>query len=200
MTTATLNAPAPRTIPRRLRPRIPNGRLGMWWFLGSEIVTFGGVVTSYLLLRLCHPEWMKQSSETLLPIGATNTVVLLTSSLTMVLAHAAAHDKDRGRTIRWMLITLVLGLLFLCFKGFEYSHEIAHHHVPTEHVFWTFYYCMTGLHALHVIGGLVAMAVIALSLRRRETWSRVEVVGLYWHFVDIVWIFLFPLLYVTSQA
>src|SRR5689334_3422858 len=108
MTTAIAPPPTPQleTILRRQRTRVPNGRLGMWWFLASEVVTFGGVVTSYLLLRLAHPEWMKQSAETLLPIGAINTVVLLTSSLTMVLAHAAAHHKDRSRTIRYMLITL----------------------------------------------------------------------------------------------
>ena len=130
--------------------------------------------------------------------GAANTVVLLSSSLTMVLAHAAAQDRDAARARQWLIITMLLGLVFLGFKSFEYHHEISEGRVPAAGVFWTFYFAMTGLHGLHVIAGLIAMFFITLSLKR-EKFSRVDAVGLYWHFVDIVWIFLLPLLYVTAQ-
>lgn len=179
---------------------ISKTRLGMWWFLASEIVTFGGVVAAYLMLRMVHPQWIHQSSKTLLPIGAINTVVLLTSSLTMVLAHAAAEEKNVGRTRKWLAVTLAFGVLFLCFKGYEYHHEIADGNVPSAAPFWGFYYCMTGLHALHVIAGLIVMVHLLIVVGRGDRFARVGGAGLYWHFVDIVWIFLFPLLYVTTHG
>jgi heme/copper-type cytochrome/quinol oxidase subunit 3 len=188
--------PAPRV---RQSTRVATGKLGMWWFLASEVVTFGGIVVTYVLLRLTHPEWLKHSSQTLLPIGAANTVVLLTSSLTMVLAHAAAQQRDAIKAKRYLLITLALGVLFLCFKGYEYHHEIHEGLTPAAGVFWGFYFAMTGLHGLHVVAGLIAMIAVTASLKQGK-YSRVEVLGLYWHFVDVVWIFLFPLLYVTAQG
>ncbi len=176
------------------------GRVGMWAFLASEIVTFGGVVCSYLLLRLCHPEWIQHSSKTLLPIGAINTVVLLTSSLTMVLAHHSAELKNVAATKKWLACTLLLGLLFLCFKGYEYTHEIENGYLPNTAVFWAFYFAMTGLHGLHVLAGLVTMAYLLIAIKEDYRLTAVAPVGLYWHFVDLVWIFLFPLLYVTTQG
>jgi len=189
----------PVPVLRRQPPIIPSGRLGMWWFLSSEIVTFGGVVVSYILLRLVHPDWLHHSAHTLLSAGAINTVVLLTSSLTVVLAHRAAEHHDCCTARRFLSISFGLGVMFLCVKAFEYHHELSHGLTPRTAAFWGFYYTMTGLHGLHVIAGLIAMLYLILGARNPKVLGRVAPVGLYWHFVDIVWIFLFPLLYVTAH-
>jgi len=134
------------------------------------------------------------------PIGTINTFVLLTSSLTMVLAFAAAEKGDQKGMRTWLLLTVLLGLAFLIIKGFEWGSKIGAGFTPMAGSFWSFYYTMTGLHALHVLGGVVVNSILFLSalmglLRGRE--HRVELAGLYWHFVDVVWIFLFPLLYLS---
>ncbi|HSA59149.1 MAG TPA: cytochrome c oxidase subunit 3 [bacterium] len=179
---------------------MPIWRLGIWWFLGSEIVIFGGLIVSYLLLRLHHPEWGSEAAHTLTWVGATNTVVLLTSSLTVILAHQGFERGDLDRARRFMGLTILLGLVFLGFKSYEYSHEIRNGLVPAKSLFWSFYYLMTGLHGLHVIGGLVANAVVFRGLGKGLNARRVESVGIYWHFVDVVWIYLFPLLYIASSG
>jgi heme/copper-type cytochrome/quinol oxidase subunit 3 len=177
---------------------IPTGRLGIWWFMASEVVVFGGLITCYLLMRWRHPEWGAEAAHTLTGAGALNTLVLLTSSLTMVLAHAAIEAGRPAVAVRNLSWTLLGGLIFLVVKAYEYTHEIGAGLVPARSLFWSFYYTMTGLHALHVIGGLVAIAIVLLAVRRGREMQRVEYVGIYWHFVDIVWIFLFPLLYLAS--
>ena len=186
---------------------IPIWRLGIWWFLGSEIAVFGGLIAVFLLYRLRHPEWIAEMSHTLNWVGAVNTVILLTSSLTMILAHhfaiatsQRAFDPKqffrKGATL--LGVTNLLGLCFLGFKAYEYSHEIHAGFIPARSLFWGFYFLMTGLHGLHVIGGLVANTVVYFNLKRGVHVRRVESVGIYWHFVDVVWIFLFPLLYLSS--
>ncbi len=180
---------------------VPIWRLGIWWFLGSEIAVFGGLLAVYILYRLHHPEWGSEAAHTLSWVGATNTVVLLTSSLTMILAHyriLEENDLKGGR--RDLAITILLGLVFLGFKGFEYHHEITGGLVPARSLFWSFYYLMTGLHGLHVVGGLVANAVVLHGLKTGRSLHRIESVGIYWHFVDLIWIFLFPLLYLASSG
>lgn len=179
----------------------PIWRLGMWWFLGSEIVVFGGLIASYVLYRFHHPEWAMEAAHTLSWVGATNTVVLLTSSLTMILSHHRVmenHDVLGGQ--RFLGLTILLGLVFLGFKGYEYSHEISAGLVPSKSLFWSFYYLMTGLHGLHVLGGLVANVVVLVGMKKKVALHRIESIGLYWHFVDVVWIFLFPLLYLASSG
>ncbi len=187
-----------RAIRAAMPTGVPIGRVGVWWFLGGEVVLFGGLITCYTLLRLRHPEWAEDAARTILAVGALNTLVLLTSSLTMVLAFAAADEGRRERAARLMGTTMLLGLAFLLVKAFEYGHEVRESLTPTTSLFWSFYYLMTGLHALHVLGGLVVIGIIALGVRRGQNLQRVEYVGLYWHFVDIVWIILFPLLYLVS--
>jgi heme/copper-type cytochrome/quinol oxidase subunit 3 len=177
--------------------RLLNGRLGMWWFLASEIAVFGGLIAVYVLNRMRHAEWAHEAEHTWFVIGAVNTIILLTSSLTVVLAHSAAERRDRGLTMRYLGVTLLLGLAFLVFKAIEYTKEIGEGIVPGTNLFWSFYFLMTGLHALHVIAGLVAFTTVLYVVSKGTCWSRVEAVGIYWHFVDIVWIFLFPLLYIT---
>lgn len=176
---------------------VPTPRLGMWWFLCSEVAVFGGLIACYVLMRLRHPEWGAEADHTWFAIGFVNTIVLLTSSLLVVLAHAAASRGDRRGAGRRLLATAALAVLFLAFKAAEYAREIGHGFVPAKGLFWSFYYLMTGLHAAHVLGGIVAILAVWAGARLGRNLERVEAVGIYWHFVDIVWIFLFPLLYIA---
>jgi len=179
---------------------IPTGKMGVWWFLASEIVLFGGLIGVYIMTRLGSTGWPEMAAHLSVPIGTLNTFVLLTSSLTMVLAFAAVEKGDQKGMRTWLLWTVLLGLTFLIIKGFEWGSEIGAGFPLTAGGFWAFYYTMTGLHALHVLGGVVVNSILFLSalmglLGRNE--HRVELAGLYWHFVDVVWIFLFPLLYLS---
>jgi heme/copper-type cytochrome/quinol oxidase subunit 3 len=177
---------------------VPTGRLGIWWFLVSEIVIFGGLIATYVLFRLRHPEWSAEAAHAMTSAGAANTLILLTSSLTMVLAHEAVQRGNSRLAAGAMLQTVFAGAAFLVIKAFEYGHEIGDGFTPVTGLFWSFYYVMTGLHALHVLGGMVAILAVRQALIHGRHAGRVELVGIYWHFVDIVWIFLFPLLYLAS--
>lgn len=187
-----------QAAPASVAPPIPAGRLGVWWFLGGEIVIFGGLIASYVLFRLRHSEWVEEAAHTSMLAGGVNTLILLTSSLTMVEAYAAVTRGQRSRAVKLLCATQALGLLFLVVKTMEYHHEITKGYTMLTSLFWSFYFLMTGLHALHVIGGLVAIAVVTWGVHKGRDLQRVEYVGLYWHLVDIVWIFLFPLLYIAS--
>lgn len=177
---------------------IPKGRIALWWVIASEAVIFGGLIAVYLLYRSRHPEWAELAHHTSIPFGAFNTLVLLTSSLTAVLAHEAVGKAQYRRAARLLLFTILGGAIFLGVKAIEYTTEIGNGYTVNSHLFWSFYYTMTGLHAAHVLAGMVAIAVVATGAARGRHPHRVELVGLYWHFVDIVWIFLFPLLYLAK--
>ncbi len=177
---------------------IPTGRLAMWWFLASEIVIFGGLICIFLLMRWRHPEWHAEAEHTLNFAGGFNTLVLLTSSLSAVLAHDAIEKGLPKKAASYLGYTLLGGILFLGVKSYEYAHEIGAGFVPAKSMFWSFYYLMTGLHAVHVIAGMIAIFVVMLGVRKGQNLQRVELVGIYWHFVDVIWIFLFPLLYLSA--
>jgi cytochrome c oxidase subunit 3 len=190
--------------------------LGMWVFLITEILFFGALFLVYLVYRTWYPEaFAAASHEMVVWAGTLNTVVLITSSLTMALAVRAAQLGDR-RSLIWLLIaTMALGAVFLGVKAFEYRTEFLEHHVPgagfefegpyfrQAQIFFSLYFVMTGLHALHMIIGLGLMAfMLWWSVRGTitpEYATPIEISGLYWHFVDIVWIFLFPLLYLIGR-
>ena len=177
---------------------VPTGRLAIWWVLASEIFIFGGLILCYLLMRLGLPEWGDQAAYTNTIAGAINTFFLLTSSLTIVLAHHAAEHHDGEKAFKYIWITIAFGLLFLVVKSYEYTTEISHGFVLTTNVFWSFYYMTTALHATHVIAGMIIMGIISFEVRKGKNLQRVELIGIYWHFVDVVWIFLFPLLYIAK--
>jgi heme/copper-type cytochrome/quinol oxidase subunit 3 len=177
---------------------MPTGRLAIWWVVVSEIVIFGGLLASYIMHRLGHPEWADAAAHTNVVAGGFNTFVLLTSSLSAVLAHKAAEEGNGPKAAKLLLFTCLGGLTFLCVKGFEWHHEIEQGYTITANGFWSFYYTAAGLHALHVIAGGIAMFIVAMQARKNRELQRVELVGIYWHFVDIVWIFLFPLLYIAK--
>ena len=177
---------------------VPTGRLAVWWLLASEIFIFGGLITCFVLFKLNGTPGFEDASLTSVTAGAINTFVLLTSSLSVVLAHAAIEKGDQNKSFSYIWYTIGFGLVFLVIKTYEYTGKILHGHTITDNLFWSFYYTMTGLHALHVIGGMVIMALISFDIRKGHNFQRVELIGIYWHFVDLVWIFLFPLLYIAN--
>ncbi len=180
--------------------RLPIGWVGMWWFLASEVMVFGGLIGSYILSRVAAGGWAAERAHVNTRLAAINTLVLLTSSLTAVEAHAAAEAKQPSRTRTFLLLTVLLGCTFLGTKAYEYATEFAHGFTPMSGLFWSFYYTMTGLHGLHVLAGIVVNFSLWVAAGGRawpKVQHRVEFAGLYWHFVDVVWIFLFPLLYLA---
>ncbi|WP_437224116.1 cytochrome c oxidase subunit 3 family protein [Planctomicrobium sp. SH661] len=212
--------------------------LGMWAFLVTEVLFFGGMFAGYTVYRhWYYPEWDAASRTLGLGLGAINTAVLLTSSLTMAMAVDAGHKGNRKAIQNWIALTILLGAVFLGIKAVEYKEKFDHHHVPganfkweshDEHhaapagadhatpavprfvntgpyeLFFSFYFVMTGFHALHmVIGfGLLATLWIQAGMGKftSEYYTPIEMTGLYWHFVDIVWVFLFPLLYLIDRT
>ncbi len=182
---------------RRSATGIPTGRLAVWWVLASEIVIFGGLLVSYVMLRLHHPHWHEEAAHTNVWAGGFNTFVLLTSSLFAVLGHQAAEQGDGARAARFLRLTVAGGGVFLLVKTFEWSNEILHGFTLRRDLFWTYYYTATGLHGLHVVVGMILLWLVARDAARQKNLHRVELIGIYWHFVDAVWIFLFPLFYIA---
>jgi cytochrome c oxidase subunit 3 len=190
--------------------------LGIWLFLAQEVMFFGGLFLAYAFYRTrYHDAFVEASHHLDVRLGALNTAVLITSSLTMALAVRAA-ELGKTRAVRgWVLATMFLGFCFLGIKSFEYYTKYVDHLIPGSgfafhgqhqqgaQIFYLLYFMMTGLHALHmIIGAGIMVAVLIWNARGRVSAtypSRVEAVGLYWHFVDIIWIFLFPLLYLISR-
>ena len=178
---------------------MPTGRLAVWWLIASEIVIFGGVLASYIMFRLSHESFSVQAANTNTWIGAFNTLVLLTSSLAAVLGHKAADAGDGPRAAKMLYLTALGGLIFAGIKfGIEWPTEIGHGFTISSSNFWGFYYTAAGIHAAHVIAGVIIMLIIAPRAAKNQDLHRVELIGVYWHFVDLVWIFLFPLLYIAK--
>jgi heme/copper-type cytochrome/quinol oxidase subunit 3 len=177
---------------------MPTGKLAVWWVIVSEIVIFGGVLMSYVMHRLGHPDFGEQAAHTNQWIGGFNTLVLLSSSLSAVLAHAAAERGDGKLAARRLLYTIAGALTFLAVKSYEWAAEISAGYTISSHPFWAFYYTAAGIHAGHVLAGAIIMGVIAWGAYRGKELQRVELIGIYWHFVDVVWVFLFPLLYIAK--
>ena len=177
---------------------LPTGRLAIWWVLVSEIVIFGGVLVSYIMNRLGHPEWALEAAHTNTWAGAFNTMVLLSSSLAAVLGHQAAEQGNGRKAAGLLRLTALGGLVFLIVKAFEWTHEIQEGFTIQAGGFWSYYYTAAGLHAFHVMCGMAILLWVASSAAKNQDLHRVENIGIYWHFVDIVWIFLFPLLYIAK--
>jgi len=186
--------------------------LGMWIFIIQEVMFFGGLLAAYMLYRIWYPTaWSEGSAELNIQLGGLNTVVLIGSSLTMALAVRAAQTGKQKALLGFLIATIALGTVFLVVKGFEYHDKWVLHHVPGLNfqleegqvpqiaIFLSLYFALTGLHALHMVIGFVLMTVILwMAWRKRfspEWYTPVEMAGLYWHFVDIVWIAIFTLVY-----
>ena len=180
---------------------VTNSKLGIWCFLASEVMLFGGLFSAYILLRTGSADWPRGSTLLNVPLATLNTLILITSSVTMVMSWASLALKDFPKYRFFMGATILLGLAFLIVKGFEYGHKFEQHHFPGTSTFYAIYFTLTGLHGLHVLGGMIVNTYFLLpgsALWKRnpaQFMGRVENAGLYWHFVDLVWIFLFPVLY-----
>jgi len=192
------------------------GSLGMWLFLVTEILFFGGLFAAYAIYRWQYPAaFAVASHEADLVMGTINTIVLIGSSLTMALAVHYAQLGNRKAVVAFLILTMVLGVAFLGIKGAEYHHKYLDNHFPgpdfvfpgpyaqQAELFFIFYFIMTGLHALHMVIGIGLLSTVAVLAWRgcysSEHFAPVELAGLYWHFVDVVWIFLFPLLYLIDR-
>lgn len=190
--------------------------MGIWLFLITEIMFFGGLFLGYIVYRSMYPEaWKAGSHELNVTLGAINTAVLIFSSLTMAMGVHSAQLGKAKKTANYILATMILGGIFLGIKYVEYSAKFEHHMVPGAHfhfdspiadqvqIFFSFYFMMTGMHAIHMIIGFGILIWLFNKARKGafsgDYFNPVEVTGLYWHFVDIVWIFLFPLLYLIGR-
>jgi heme/copper-type cytochrome/quinol oxidase subunit 3 len=196
---------------------VTNAKLGTWLFLASEVMLFGALFSSYVFLRASAPEWpphtgidellahhkgaIRAADILNVPLAFLNTLILISSSVTMVMAWASLALDDFKKFRLHMGLTILLAFGFLVVKYFEYDAKFHHGFFPKTNIFFALYFTMTGLHALHVIGGIITNAYLwgpGASMWKHEPvrfMGRVECAGLYWHFVDLVWIFLFPVLY-----
>lgn len=187
---------------------------GIWVFLASEVLLFSGLFAGYSIYRGLYPAgFLAAGRQTDLIFGTVNTFLLMTSSFTIAVAGRAAQAKLFRLARILLAATFLLGLLFLVLKGFEYREDIARHLVPGPgfalaaggaQLFFSFYWVMTGLHACHVTGGLAAIMRLLIASRRAPAWlagsSSQEATALYWHLVDVIWVVLYPLLYLTGRA
>lgn len=209
-------------IVSRLQPHFANeeqqyetSTFGMWVFLVTEVMFFGGLFTAYLIYRIQNPEAFANASHHLdITLGCFNTVVLIGSSLTMAMAVHSARISKSKMIAFWIVMTMILGSIFLGVKAVEYTQKWDHGLFPPnffldapdaggQKIFYSLYFAMTGLHATHMVIGMGIMLFIlreAIKGSYTERWyTPVEIMGLYWHFVDLVWIFLFPLLYLIGR-
>jgi cytochrome c oxidase subunit 3 len=192
-------------------------QLGMWVFIATETLFFGALIFAYYIYRNAYPaEFAEAAKDSVLWCGSVNIGILLTSSLTMVLAIDAAVDGRRRHLRNWLRATACLGLLFICIKGFEWYLDYAKQEVPAVNfimkpeeapageLFWVFYFIATGLHALHLTIGIALIFYMLWRVRRGDLtpayYAPLEVVGLYWSFVDTVWIFLYPTIYLVGRS
>jgi len=192
--------------------------LGMWIFLITEIMFFGGMFAAYTIYRATYPTVFAIASSSLnVTIGAVNTCVLLLSSFTMVMAVRAGQLGQKKLIIFFLILTLIFGLTFLGVKAYEWTEKYYEHHMPGQaafhlegtplqgpaKLFFSLYFAMTGLHALHMVVGVGILTWLILETRKgrysAEYYTPVDISGLYWHFVDVIWIFLFPLLYLIDR-
>jgi len=187
---------------------------GIWLFLATEVLFFGGLFAGYAVYRMLYSSaFIAGAKETEIVYGGANTAVLLTSSFAMAVGVKSAR-AGMARAARFsFLVTAFLGLAFLIIKGFEYSADISRHLVPGlgfaialggAEIFWTFYWAMTLVHAIHLVIGIAIVIRLYVVGRRDAAWLKDspagEVTGLYWHFVDVMWVFLFPLLYLAGRT
>ena len=192
-------------------------QLGMWVFLATETLFFGALIFTYYIYRISYPAEVAQAAkDAVLWCGSVNLGLLLTSSLTMVLAIDAAADGQRRALRKWLLATAALGIVFICIKGFEWYLDYSNQEVPSVNfimkpdeapvgeLFWVFYFIATGLHALHLTIGIALIFYMLSRVRRGDLtpsyYAPLEVVGLYWSFVDTVWIFLYPTIYLVGRS
>jgi heme/copper-type cytochrome/quinol oxidase subunit 3 len=190
-------------IPYTVEPRpdtgLYNAKLGIWLFLASEVMLFGALFSTYILLRTGNPNWVQHPMD--VPLATLNTMILISSSVTVVLAWAGLRLKNYAQFRKFGILTFLLSAGFMVVKSIEYSAEFKAGLYPWTDNYMAVYFTMTGLHGLHILGGMVVLGYFLgpgakmWKSNPAQFTNRIEVFGLYWHFVDLVWIFLFPSLY-----
>ena len=194
----------PYIVEERPDTGLNNSKLGIWVFLASEIMLFGGLFSAYVFLRMAAPvgDFAYWGSKLSIPMATFNTLVLISSSVTMIMSWASLKMKDFEKYKMYMGLTLLCAFIFLIVKYFEYTGKFHHGIYPSSSTFMGIYFTLTGLHMLHIIGGMIVMGYFWLPFGNKmwqsnpeQFTNRIGVAGLYWHFVDLVWIFLFPILY-----
>ena len=189
----------PYTVAARPDTGLYNAKMGIWLFLASEVMLFGALFSSYVILRTGNPDWVQHPMN--VSLATLTTMILTTSSVTVIMSWASLRLKDFAKFRIYFLSTLILAGGFMVVKGIEYNQEFSQGLFPWTDNYMGIYFTLTGLHGLHVVGGMVVIAyLLGPGAKMWETapeqyGNRVESVGLYWHFVDLVWIFLFPSLY-----
>ena len=180
-------------------PPVDRAKFAIWLFLATEVMFFTGLIGTYLVLRIGTRVWPNPETRLAVGITAANTFLLITSSWTMVKALHAIQRGDQGGLVRWLGGTVIGGALFVSVQVYEYLELIHHGSVPSVDIFWSTFYTMTGFHGLHVVVGVIWLAVIWIYAARgkftAQNYLRVELAGLYWHFVDLVWVLLFTIVY-----
>ena len=192
---------APYATAARPDTGLYNAKLGIWLFLASEAMLFGALFSCYVFLRVGSASWPHGYEYLNIPLATVNTLVLIASSMTMVMSWSSATTGEIRASRRFLGITILLGMLFLALKGVEYGTKFRENLFPKVDTFLAIYFTLTAVHALHVLGGVLVNAFLWARWRAhwtgspRQMTNRLEVAGLYWHFVDLVWLFLFPLFY-----
>lgn len=180
-------------------PPVDRGKFAIWVFLGTEIMFFTGMIGTYIVLRAGSPEWPNPAHRLAVGITAFNTFVLICSSATVVAGLFAVQKDDMAALRKWWGLSIFLGAAFVGVQVYEYVHLIDHGMTPNQDLFWSTFYLMTALHGLHVIIGVLWLAVAYVKILRggysSKNWVGLELAGLYWHFVDLVWVLLFTLIY-----
>ena len=191
----------PFNVKERPDTGLYDGKLGIWLFLASEVMLFGGLFSAYIFLRTGVDNWPAGTEYLNVPLATLNTLFLISSSVTMVMSWASLKLNDFKKFKLYSGVTLLFAFGFLVIKYFEYTAKFSHHYYPSTNNFLGIYFTMTGLHVLHVLGGIIVIGYFfgpgskMWNTDPERFTNRIEIVGLYWHFVDLVWIFLFPVLY-----
>ena len=180
-------------------PPVDRGKFAIWLFLATEVMFFTGLIGTYIVLRMGSSAWPDPARRLAVDITAANTFLLITSSWTMVRALQAIQQGDKKGLVRWLFGTIVGGSIFVAVQVYEYAHLIVDGSLPNVDIFWSTFYAMTGFHGLHVVVGVIWLIGIWIGALRgtytKESHLRVELAGLYWHFVDLVWVLLFTIVY-----
>jgi heme/copper-type cytochrome/quinol oxidase subunit 3 len=180
-------------------PPVDRGKFAVWLFLATEVMFFTGLIGTYIVIRMGSPEWPHPYDLLAVDITAANTFLLITSSYFMVRGLQAIQKDDRAGLLKWLGLTIIGGSLFVGVQVYEYLQLIHHGSLPNVNLFWSTFYAMTGFHGLHVVVGVIWLTCVWIAAARGKYSARryvpVELAGLYWHFVDLVWVLLFTIVY-----
>jgi len=180
-------------------PPVDRGKFAIWLFLATEVMFFTGLIGTYVVLRTGAPAWPDPNDRLAVNITALNTFILITSSWTVVRSLMAIQKGDRGGLLKWLGLSIVGGSIFVGIQAYEYTELVHHGSLPNVDLFWSTFYIMTGFHGMHVVGGVIWLIAVWIAAARGKysasNYVGIELAGLYWHFVDLVWVLLFTIVY-----